>query len=435
MKVAIFLALFCFVGAFAYKDAYLKSNKTPKKALQFTSVCDECQDIVKRFAEAARSPAKMATLKELLSLMCEETKHVTECRVIVSKLDLFIEKLLPYLKDPEAICHRFRMCSNTKLEQFHRVGLLFAKKYLNEIDGAHDLICEECQFAAHELQQVVDDRSTQASVRSFISNNICSRLGQYRGSCDIVLDDFLPDLFQELHNMLQDSKQFCVDLKLCTRKQVGISMKPVSVEEVKSSFKGPGRLSQFKKELHMLSSKKHPEVLMSCLECKIAIDALLIEMRTDKSVNGLATDIINDVCPKLPTNFNASCHDFLGMYGPTVVNMTLYQFTAEDVCVSVLHSCPKPDSFAAIAKLSYVEREEAVCEACHGISKFIDAELSDAVIKQELIEGLRQLICSKAPQSAYNLCSNLAKGYLPLALDRIERFIGEGKLCKKAHAC
>lgn len=97
MKVAIFLALFCFVGAFAYKDAYLKSNKTPKKALQFTSVCDECQDIVKRFAEAARSPAKMATLKELLSLMCEETKHVTECRVIVSKLDLFIEKLLPYL--------------------------------------------------------------------------------------------------------------------------------------------------------------------------------------------------------------------------------------------------------------------------------------------------------------------------------------------------
>lgn len=82
------------------------------------------------------------------------------------------------------------MCSNTKLEQFHRVGLLFAKKYLNEIDGAHDLICEECQFAAHELQQVVDDRSTQASVRSFISNNICSRLGQYRGSVRLLFFHF-----------------------------------------------------------------------------------------------------------------------------------------------------------------------------------------------------------------------------------------------------
>jgi len=434
MKVAIILALVCFLGASAYKDAYLKSNKTPKKAVQFTSVCDECQDIVKRFAEAARSPAKMATLKELLSLMCEETQHVTECRVIVSKLDLFIEKLLPYLKDPQAICHRFRMCSNSKVDQFHRVGLLFAKKYLNEIDGAHDLICEECQFAAHELQQVIDDHKTQADVRSFISNNICSRLGSYRGSCDIVVDDFLPDLFQELHNMLQDSKQFCVDLKLCSRKQVGLSM-VVSVEDIKHSFKGPGRLEQFKKELHMLSSKKHPEVLMSCLECKIIVDGILIEMRTDKSVNALTADIINKVCPGLPTNFNASCNDFLGMYGPTVVNMTLYQFTAEDVCVSVLHSCPAPESFAAIAKLSYVEREEAVCEACQGISKFVDAELSNAVIKKELVEGLRQYLCNKAPKSTYNLCSNLAKGYLPLALDRIERFIGEGKFCKDAHAC
>lgn len=90
---------------------------------------------------------------------------------------------------------------------------------------------------------------------------------------------------------------------------------------------------------------------------------------------------------------------------------------------------------AAIEKLSYTEREEAMCEACTGISKFVDAELSNAVIKNELVEGLRQYICHKAPKSTYNLCSNLAKGYLPLALNKIEQFIGEGKLCKKAHAC
>uniref|UniRef100_A0AC34QKK3 Saposin B-type domain-containing protein n=1 Tax=Panagrolaimus sp. JU765 TaxID=591449 RepID=A0AC34QKK3_9BILA len=234
MKAVLFLAILCFLGANA-KENSLKTNKTPKDLPQFSNVCDECQQIVKRFAEAAKDPAKMATLKELLTLMCHETSYEEECRVFVSKLDLFIDKLLPYLKDAEAICHRFKMCGNNKLEQFHRVGLLFAKKYLGAVDGAHDLICEECQFAAHELQQVVDDRQTQQDVRNFVSKNICARLGQYQGSCDIVVDDFLPDLFQELHNMLQDTKQFCVDLKLCSRNQVGFLNQAPNFEEIKVS--------------------------------------------------------------------------------------------------------------------------------------------------------------------------------------------------------
>uniref|UniRef100_A0A7E4WBA4 Saposin B-type domain-containing protein n=1 Tax=Panagrellus redivivus TaxID=6233 RepID=A0A7E4WBA4_PANRE len=167
-------------------------------------------------------------------MMCGETKHATECRVVVSKLDLFIHELLPYLKDADKICHRFHMCSNSKIDQFHRVGLLYAKKFLGDVDGSRDLICEECQFAAHELQQVVDNTKTQDDIRRFLSTKVCAKLGQYRGSCDIVVDDFLPDLFQELHSLLQDSKQFCVDLKLCTRQQVGIEYQP-QTENVKVS--------------------------------------------------------------------------------------------------------------------------------------------------------------------------------------------------------
>lgn len=185
MKAVLLLSLLCIVGTYALKENSLKTNKTPKDLAQFSNVCDECQQIVKRFAEAAKDPAKMATLKELLTLMCHETSYDEECRIFVSKLDLFIDKLLPYLKDSERICRRFKMCSNSKLDQFHRVGLLFANKYLTAVDGAHDLICEECQFAAHELQQVVDDHETQQEVRNFVSKNICSKLGQYRGSVSI----------------------------------------------------------------------------------------------------------------------------------------------------------------------------------------------------------------------------------------------------------
>lgn len=234
MKVVLCLAFMCIMGTLAIKENYLKYNKTPKEALSFVNVCEECEDIVKRFADAVKNPAKLATLKELLLMMCDETKHPTECRIIVSKLDLFIHELLPYLKNTNKICHRFHMCNNPKIDQFHRVGLLYVKKFLADVDGSSDLICEECQFAAHELQQVTDNIKTQNDIRRFLSTKVCARLRQYRGSCDIVLEDFLPELFQELHSLLQDSKQFCVDLKLCTRQQVGINYQS-QTENVKVS--------------------------------------------------------------------------------------------------------------------------------------------------------------------------------------------------------
>lgn len=74
------------------------------------------------------------------------------------------------------------MCGNQKIEAFHRIGLLYAKQYMNKLDGANDLICEECQFAAHELQEAVDQKQTQADVRRFFSDNVCRHLGQYQGS-------------------------------------------------------------------------------------------------------------------------------------------------------------------------------------------------------------------------------------------------------------
>lgn len=75
---------------------------------------------------------------------------------------------------------------------------------------------------------MVDSRQTQADVRHFLSENVCKHLGQYQGSCDILVEDFLPEFFQELHKLLNDPKevsaagrphrpalQFCDHLKLC----------------------------------------------------------------------------------------------------------------------------------------------------------------------------------------------------------------------------
>jgi len=196
------------------KASMVNGNRVPKMPT-FASVCDECESLVKRIVEVAKDPTKLAELKILLSALCHETSYEEECHIFVSKIDLFIKELLPYLKDPHTVCRDIHLCGNKKIDSFHRIGMLYAKQYMNKVDGANDLICEECQFAAHELQEAIDSHQTQVDVRNFLSNNVCRHLGQYQGSCDVLLDDFLPEFFQEMHNLLQQPREFCEHIKLC----------------------------------------------------------------------------------------------------------------------------------------------------------------------------------------------------------------------------
>jgi hypothetical protein len=196
-------------------DTMVIRNKTPKSTHLFTDACTECQAVIGKLADVVDDPEKLMELKAILTVLCHETSYETECKMFVSKLDLFIDKLRPFLKHPVTVCRWMHICGNTKLEQFHRVGMLYAKKYVNRVQGAKDLICEECQFAAHQLQQLIDDPTYQTEAKEWLSANVCARMGHYRGACDEVLEQVLPDFWQELHDMLKDSKQFCVDIDLC----------------------------------------------------------------------------------------------------------------------------------------------------------------------------------------------------------------------------
>ena len=215
MKFLIAAVLF-FV--FAVANCRLALNKTPKTEIGWGDTCGECQTIIKRIVEVAKDPVKVAELKMLLSALCRETHYEEECRLFVSKIDLFLDKLLPYLKDAHHVCQELRMCGNSRLEQFHRVGMFYA---LNKLRGTNEaknsLMCEECKFAAHELRSLVEDPNVQQDVQDWVQENVCARMGSYKDMCDQYLEEVLPEFFQELDNMLADANKFCEDLELCPK--------------------------------------------------------------------------------------------------------------------------------------------------------------------------------------------------------------------------
>lgn len=94
-----------------------------------------------------------------------------------------------------------------------------------------DLVCDECQFAARELKTIVEDKEKQQEIRDFFSKNVCKNIPRYQGmvcpdsesedpnrpvvnvsntlpfQCDMLVEQFLPEMFQELDTLLKDPKQ------------------------------------------------------------------------------------------------------------------------------------------------------------------------------------------------------------------------------------
>lgn len=56
-------------------------------------------------------------------------------------------------------------------------------------------------------------------------------------------------------------------------------------------------------------------------------------------------DIKNSACPGLPAAWLDGCDDFLNLYAPTVVSMTVDQFTSESVCEALKSCDPQSCSF------------------------------------------------------------------------------------------
>jgi len=191
--------------------------------------------------------------------------------------------------------------------------------------------------------------------------------------------------------------------------------------------------------MNQLESKKiTPGVRVTCLECKIAVDAFLLELRTNASIGKLADDIRDLACPKLPAAWLAGCEDFLNLYARTVVFMTLEQFNSEQVC-DAFHMCDQK-ALSAIARLSPDQLSGLKCEACEMLTNYIGKQLANPNTRAELESGIPHVLCDKLMPSAFvNVCENFAETYLPTMLNKLQRTLIDGggaTVCQKdLHVC
>ncbi|GMS78333.1 hypothetical protein PENTCL1PPCAC_508, partial [Pristionchus entomophagus] len=307
---SLLVALALVATTLAYKDEMLSSNRIPEHTQEaFGNACGECKSIVHRVIEAIDDPTKLAELKVLLSALCYLTPYEMECKLIVNTIDVFIKKLEPYLRDEEALCKKMHLCGNAKLSNFHRIGLLYLKNArIDGKDETNDFICDECQMAAIEFKKAIDDQNNRVAVKAFISEKICKHIPKYQEACDLMLEQFFPEIWQQLDALLANPKVACSQIGFCP-KQARLPFNKVSSKQTLSTF--------FKKSQHM-TFRSGDQLLISCFECKVIIDSLAYDLEEPEHYNELANLLREWACTndKMPDHQKDGCRDFLKMYAP-----------------------------------------------------------------------------------------------------------------------
>ncbi|CAD6194812.1 unnamed protein product [Caenorhabditis auriculariae] len=427
MKFLI-LASTLFVATFAFqKSAMLESNRVSENKPVGTS-CDECQSLVKRFSDAAKDPKKVQELKMLLNILCHETSYVDECRMFVSKLEIFLDKLQPWLADAKAVCAKVHLCNNPRIDGFRRLLLALAKRYDAKLftNVENRYVCDECEFAVKEVKTFIEDKETQTEVRDFLRTNVCAPLGSYRGFCDLVVDEYLPQLIQEADAMLQNPHQVCVDVHACDaswavkpRKWMPVMNLPATETNAAVFWAQSGRVET-----------KQGQILMSCFECMLTVDGLLEEMINKRY--SLSHDIRQWACYQLlPSNFTDSCVNVLDLYMPSIVYMAIKQFTAEGICDHI-KTCEK-HSVESFYALSHEETAAHTCENSRNAEIFVQKNIVGSPVEKLIYEGLSKKFCSSGPYFYRNLCDQLMSGLAPRLTQVSAKLAAEGKFSAAKH--
>jgi hypothetical protein len=173
---------------------------------------------------------------------------------------------------------------------------------------------------------------------------------------------------------------------------------------------------------------------MACWECELGVDALIAALKSEAAIDGISTDVRELVCNEIPTDFHDGCDDFLGLYLNTVLSLTVDQVTGAQVC-NMFHLCDA-SKHRAVQRVPASQKAEVACESCKGITDFLRYEVNSDGFQNDVEIGLQRHLCVNLPTSVQNLCENLIKTYVPLALHKAVTLLNSETICKDdLHMC
>ncbi|PIC36297.1 hypothetical protein B9Z55_015351 [Caenorhabditis nigoni] len=271
------------------------------------------------------------------------------------------------------------------------------------------IVCDECEFVVKELKTVVEDKKSQAEARDFLRENVCKSPGQYRGFCDLVVDEYLPQFIQELDAILADPHQL-----------------PATVEEME---KVENDVDTFWSGL-IMENNIGQVLAMSCFECKFLVEDMGTDMISNRKK--LSDDVRDFACYKIVTaNMTASCIDFLDLYLPTVIQMTIEQFTPLGICQA--NKCCPANSEETLRAFTYQEIQAEKCPTMKSLESYVESNIIGSPIQKFVENSLTDTTCSHSISLFQPTCQRIMYAVAPRFASLTAVLASEKKFSQAIH--
>lgn len=400
------------------------------------SPCDDCKSLVNRIKAVIDDQQKLQELKEMLNLFCDTTgSYKEECKEIVQNIDNVAQELKPFLDNPEEVCRELHLCgSNERVARVLQVFLLFVKKAVYQIDdpaGGSGALCDECKFAMTELKALIEDKSIQDEIKQEL-DDFCGYLGSIQDECKSLIDQFYPELIQELEQLLNNPEGICSTMGLCGTQRLALPGVPLTEARVGRVLPNVG-LNKFRFLMTRLHTKDGLNV--GCIMCKYSIRSLVDAIKDDSTILDGVEDAMKQICGIMPSlMYKPGCEDFLNEYAKPVIILTLEQINSKQLCQD-LHVC-------SAHEMREMERNrfdrdwknEVMCDSCKTLAEFLKYECSQRSFQVSLANEAKQL-CDTIPSSLASQCDNLMDQYIPLAIQMLVEELEPNTICPEIHLC
>ncbi|XP_036354761.1 prosaposin isoform X2 [Octopus sinensis] len=386
---------------------------------------DECKNC-KMFLEKIKEDLTAnTTTQELQNILKKEVcSHLGEykemCELVVENYAGLIVTDLVEKINSSVVCHDIGVCSTQILIQ--AVADHFSKMKFSTANPFQEATeCEMCKVLLKELHTVVEDKHVQQQITDFISNEVCSRLGDMKSSCLQLVMEYKPLIIKSIESLL-DPVAGCTAVGMCTKEDSVVA----KTSSMIMATLLPARKLPFLRVGLVLPEKPTAKDSEECLICKELIKGLENLLEQDNIEKEIAA-VLDKLCSILPNSYSKSCKSFIDKYTEGIIFLLVKELNPDILCSS-LNVCTGTVNIAA-------KSDDPGCSYC---TKIVDKAAGYLHAHSDITENnfkeYMYNLCEKGGQYTV-ICEAAVDKYSQTIYNDLKKEMSSESMCASLNLC
>lgn len=400
--------------------------------VQGKEMCALCEYILHYLQDQITDPANEEQVKEALGKVCKKLPQSIggQCTEFIDVYGDAIVAILAQEIDPSQACPMLHLCPSDKLMELWNKA---PKKYLLE-EKQHKPSCPLCLFAVTQIYDVIKNNKTESNIQMQL-DRLCLHLpNSLVDECKDLVKGYSKELIELLLADLTP-QEVCVYIKLCDSEDSG---------ELLHQFiaKDGEILTNEIPNLPLTKPTSEHDEPKYCVICEYAMHYIDMELES-KSTKKEIERAVYGVCKHMPSSVTKKCDMFIVKFADVVIDIITKGTTPKAVC-KVMGLCPTYSEEIEVSfelsdtrspgRNSAEAVEDAPCEICAYVMRYVDKELGNDRNKERIQEVIHD-ICNHIPGSASKKCNDFVTKYAAVIIDMITKEVSPKQVCAMMGLC